>query len=54
MQQVLDWLKARLSEPSTWAGIGIGATAIGVALQSNSSLVGALIAGAVAIIKAES
>ncbi len=54
MQKVLDWVIARLDEPSTWAGIAAGAAAIGAYLQSNTSLAGAIVAGLVAVIKAES
>lgn len=52
MSDVWNWLKARLSEPSTWAGIAVAATAIGSGLSNGSSW-GALIGGALAAILSE-
>lgn len=33
MDKVWNWIKARLSEPSTWLGLGAVSTAVGTALQ---------------------
>jgi hypothetical protein len=51
--KVLNWVLARLDEPSTWAGIGVAAAAVGVALQSGASLWVAVLAGVAAAVKSE-
>lgn len=48
-----SWLKGRLSEPSTWAGIAAAAGTIGVQLQSNTTIGAALVAAAIAFVKSE-
>ena len=50
MSATLSYLLARLSEPSTWAGIAAGAAAIGTALGSGMTLTGSLFAGVVAFL----
>jgi len=50
---VLYWVLARLNEASTWAGIGVAATAIGVALQSGATLWVAVLAGVAAAVKSD-
>jgi hypothetical protein len=47
--KVLNWIWARLQEPSTWAGIGLAASAMSMSLQSNSSLAVAVLAGITAV-----
>lgn len=53
MQTVLSWITARVSEPSTWAGIAAGAAAIASALNSHTSLAAALAAGVAAVVIGE-
>jgi hypothetical protein len=53
MQKVWNWFLARLSEPSTWAGISSGSMALSVALQSKAGLGAAAIAAVVAFVKSE-
>ena len=43
----------RLKEPSTWAGLSVGALAVAHSLQSHATLGAALIAGAVAVLLPE-
>lgn len=50
----MKWFIARLSEPSTWAGIGLFATQVLPALQTHSTAnVAGAILGAVAAITSE-
>ena len=53
MSALLDWLIARLKEPSTWAGIGAVAVAIGGALQGHTDQLATVIAGALAVVLPE-
>ncbi len=53
MEEIWNWVKARLNEPSTWAGISAAAGAVSVSLESHAGLAGAVIAALVAIVKAE-
>lgn len=46
------WVKARLQEPSTWAGVALAAMAISNGLANGSSLA-ALIGGALAAVLKE-
>lgn len=50
----MKWLLARLSEPSTWAGIGLFATQVLPAIQTHSTpaILGALV-GAIATVTSE-
>ena len=50
----MKWLLARLSEPSTWAGIGLFATQVLPAFQTHSApaIVGAVV-GALATVTSE-
>lgn len=52
MTDILNWFKARLSEPSTWAGIAIAATAIGDGLAHHADW-GLLIGGVLAAVLKE-
>lgn len=54
MQQILDWIKARISEPSTWAGIAIAATAISTGLANGSDWTGLLGGVLAAVLKEKS
>ena len=45
---MLDWFKARLSEPSTYAAISGGLAAIGVSIGLNS--IAAICAGVAAVL----
>lgn len=49
----LHFLVQRLSEPSTWAGIGIAAAATASALESHVGLGAALLSGIVAFLVPE-
>lgn len=53
MSSVLNWIVARLKEPSTWAGIGAVAAAVGASVSSNSSLWAAAAAGLIAALTPE-
>jgi hypothetical protein len=56
MQNVWNWLKARVAEPSTWLGVGAVVTAIGTAYQGgnvNWQTVLATVVGAFAAVKAD-
>lgn len=53
LKKAAAWALARLDEPSTWAGVAAGAAAVGAALQSHTGVTAALIAGILAIVKAE-
>ncbi len=53
MQKVIDWFIARIKEPSTWAGIAAAAGAVGVSLESNTSIVAAVVAAFLAVVKSE-
>jgi hypothetical protein len=51
----MNWIFARLAEPSTWAGIGVFATHISAAVATHDPVaVVATVAGALAAIKSES
>lgn len=50
MQQVWNWIVARASEGTTWAGIAAGATATAVALQAHQPLYVAVLAGLAAVV----
>lgn len=52
MSAALNWIKARLSEPSTWAGIAIAATAVASGLSSGASW-SALLGGVLAAVLKE-
>lgn len=54
MQQILDWIKSRISEPSTWAGIAIAATAISTGLANGSDWAGLLGGVLAAVLKEKS
>lgn len=49
MKTVWNWLMARLSEGSTWAGIAAASGAAAVALQNHAGLWAALVAALAAI-----
>jgi hypothetical protein len=53
MDKIFEWFIARFTEPSTWAGIGVGAIAVGTALQSHATIYSALLAGVVSVIAKE-
>ena len=53
MQKALDWLVARIKEPSTWAGISAATLAISVELQNHTGLGAAVIAALIAVVRAE-
>jgi hypothetical protein len=52
MTDAWNWLKARLAEPSTWAGLAVGAMAISNGLANKTDLAG-LIGGALAAVLSE-
>lgn len=43
--KILNYIGARLLEPSTWLAVAIGCSAVAHALQSNATLLAALLAG---------
>jgi hypothetical protein len=49
MTGVLNFIKNRISERSTWAGIGLFAGAVAASLGEHMSLYGALLAGVAAV-----
>ena len=48
--KVLDFIKTRLTERSTWVGIGIFSGAVAVALGNHATLYAALLAGLAAVL----
>lgn len=52
MTNVLNWFKSRLSEPSTWAGVALVATAISTGLANHADW-GTLLGGALAAVLSE-
>jgi hypothetical protein len=53
MGNVWNWILARLSEPSSWAGIAAGAAAVSSSLQSNTGLAASVLSGILAVVVAE-
>jgi hypothetical protein len=49
MKPVLNWVVARLKEPSTWAGIALVAGAIGGALHGHTDQLASIVAGLLAM-----
>lgn len=47
-----DWVKSRLSEPSTWAGIALMATAVSTGLANKADW-GTLLGGVIAAVLKE-
>lgn len=54
MNSVWNWIKARLAEPSTWAGVAIAATAISTGLANGSDWAGLLGGVLAAVLKEKS
>lgn len=52
MSKIWNWVKARLAEPSTWAGVSVAAMAVSNGLASHADWAG-LIGGVVAAVVAE-
>lgn len=50
MQGVLNWIFDRIKEPSTWAGIAVGATAIEKMLTGDPTAIVAVAAGLLAFV----
>ncbi len=53
MENIWEWIKARASEPSTWAGLAAAAGSVAASLQSGTGLAVAVVAALVAVVKAE-
>jgi hypothetical protein len=53
MGNVWNWILARLSEPSSWAGIAAGAAAVSAGLQSNTGLAASVLSGILAVVVTE-
>jgi hypothetical protein len=53
MTSVLNWVVARIKEPSTWAGISAATLAISVELKNHTRLAAAVIAALIAVVRAE-
>lgn len=50
----MNWIKSRLKEPSTWAGLAAVAHAVGVTVAQSGELTAAgLVAGVVAVLMKE-
>ena len=52
MSKIWNWIKARATEPSTWAGVSIAAMAVSNGLASHADLAG-LVGGVIAALMAE-
>ncbi len=52
MSHIWDWLKARIMEPSTWAGVAVAAMAVSNGLANHADLAG-LIGGVIAAVVSE-
>lgn len=50
MNAILSWFRARLAEPSTWAGIAAGASAIEQAMHGNTAGLAGVLTGLLAIV----
>jgi hypothetical protein len=53
MNSIISWVVARATEPSTWAGIAVGATAISHALSGDTASLGVVLASLAAMVLPE-